>query len=176
MLSAQLRRKLCNALIQCHLDYCCTAWYTSLLVKDKCKLQVIQNKMVRFVLNLPSRSHIGQTELNAIDFLCVKDRVSQLRLNHVFKIANGQSPKYLNGHFTPTNVKHHIGTRSSSMNYYVPRVNGSTRASFYYNAILDWNLIPTSIKRSGSLQLFKAKVKKMLVLRSSERESCDFVY
>ena len=86
--------------------------------------------MVRFVLNLPSRSHIGQTELNAVEFLCVTDRVTQLRLNHGFKIANGQSPKYLDGHFTPNNVKHHIGTRSSSMNYYVTHVNGSTRASF----------------------------------------------
>ena len=36
MLSVKLRRKLCIALIQCHLDYCCTAWYNSLLAKDKC--------------------------------------------------------------------------------------------------------------------------------------------
>ena len=34
ILSSQIRRKLCSALIQCHPDY----WYNSLLAKDKCKL------------------------------------------------------------------------------------------------------------------------------------------
>ena len=35
---------------------------------------------------------------------------------NIFEIANGQSPKNLNDHFTFTNVKHQIGTRSSSIN------------------------------------------------------------
>ena len=123
-------KKRCNALILCHLDYCCTSWYSSLLAKDKSKLQVIQNKIVRFILQLPSRSHIGQTELNATDFLFIHDRVTQLRLNHVFKIKNGVGPKYLNGSFTCTNAKHRFGTRNSSLNYYVPSVLSATRSSF----------------------------------------------
>ena len=44
---------------------------------------------------MPSRVYIGQAELNATEFLGVNDRVSQLRLNHAFKIANGFCPKYL---------------------------------------------------------------------------------
>ena len=97
-LNSELRKTLCTALIQCHLDYCCTAWYQSLSNVLKQKLQVVQNKIVRFVLKLPPRSHIGQTQLDALHYLNVSDRVSQLRLNHVYKIRNGTSPSYLKDH------------------------------------------------------------------------------
>ena len=54
---------------------------------DMCKLQAILNKIV-FILNLPSRCHIGQAELDATDYLHVQDQVTQLRMDHVFKIKN----------------------------------------------------------------------------------------
>ena len=59
-LNQSLRKKLCSALISCHFDYCCQAWYISLTKLQKQKLQAAQNKMVRYILDLPPRSHIGQ--------------------------------------------------------------------------------------------------------------------
>ena len=85
-LNTELRRKLCNALIQCHLDYCCTSWYSSLSQNLKQKLQITQNKVVRYILKLSPRTHIGQVELDALKYLCIPDRVNQQRLNIVFKI------------------------------------------------------------------------------------------
>ena len=51
-LNVDLRRKLCNALIQCHLDYCCTAWYASLSQKMKQKLQITQTRSYGIYLSL----------------------------------------------------------------------------------------------------------------------------
>ena len=46
--SKDLRRLLCNALIQPHFDYACAAWYPNLNKKYKNKLQVLRNKCIRF--------------------------------------------------------------------------------------------------------------------------------
>ena len=155
-LSIDLRRKLCNALIQCHLDYCCTSWYSALSQNMKQKLQVTQNKVVRYILNLGPRSHIGQMQLSTLKCLNVSDRVSQLRLNHVFKIKNGSSPQYLSQHFTSLNQVHGRNTRSNTYsNFYVQQVKSVNKMSFHYSAVRDWNCLPLSIKETKKkLQLF----------------------
>ena len=62
-LSPQLRRLLCNALIQPHFDYACSVWCPNLNKKFKTKLQTLQNKCVPFCLKLDNRAHDGITEL-----------------------------------------------------------------------------------------------------------------
>ena len=49
-LSPELRRILCNALIHSHLDYACSAWYPNLTENTKKKIQIMQNKYIRFCL------------------------------------------------------------------------------------------------------------------------------
>ena len=44
------RRLLCNALIQPHFDYGCTSRYPLLSKALKTKLQIVQNKCIRFYL------------------------------------------------------------------------------------------------------------------------------
>ena len=61
----------------------------------KKKLQITQNKVIRFILGLPSRSHIGVTEFSSACMLPVPLRVDQLKLNHMYNIVNGISPHYL---------------------------------------------------------------------------------
>ena len=94
-LNQTLRKNPSMALLQCHLDYCATTWYPTLSVRLKNKLQTTQNKIARYILNYNHREHIGRTELSSISFINIKDRVEQLRLNHVFKVRQGTSPKYL---------------------------------------------------------------------------------
>ena len=43
-LTPTLRRLLCNALIQPHFDYACSAWYLNLTKKLKHRIQITQNK------------------------------------------------------------------------------------------------------------------------------------
>ena len=63
-LNFHCRRLLCNALVQPYLDYCSTAWYSSLTVDMKRKFDVIQRRMVRFVYSRDRLHHVyyGFTE------------------------------------------------------------------------------------------------------------------
>ena len=49
-LSPYLKRLLCNAIIQPHFDYVCSAWYPNLNKKFKSKLQTIQNCKLQTIL------------------------------------------------------------------------------------------------------------------------------
>ena len=80
LLTPQLRRMLCNALIQPHFDYACSVWYPNLNKKIKNKLQILQNKFIRFCLSLDDRAHVGIAEFVRINCLPLNtdlDGVSQ---------------------------------------------------------------------------------------------------
>ena len=55
----ELRRMLCNAVIQSHFDYTCTAWCPILSEKTTKKIKVMQNKCIRFCLRLDKMQHIS---------------------------------------------------------------------------------------------------------------------
>ncbi len=54
-----LKRTLCQSLVQCHLDYAVSSWYAALTKKTKRKLQILQNKMVRFILDLAPKNTLN---------------------------------------------------------------------------------------------------------------------
>ena len=58
-LTTSLRCLLCNALIQPHINYACTAWYPNLCKKLKNKIQTTKNKCVQFCLSLDKMAHIS---------------------------------------------------------------------------------------------------------------------
>ena len=64
-------------LIQPHFDYACSAWYPNLNNRLKSKLQILQNKCIRSCLNLDSKSHIGLTEFEKINWLPINGRFEQ---------------------------------------------------------------------------------------------------
>ena len=76
-LTPGLRRMLCNALIQPHFDYACSAWYPNLNAKLKRKLQIMQNKCIRFCLKLDKMHQISEEDLKTINWLPVNQRVQQ---------------------------------------------------------------------------------------------------
>ena len=107
-----LRRLLCNALIQQHFDYAISAWYPNLPKTFLSKLQICQNKCIRFCLKMDKRSHIGTNEFREISWLPVRNRFEQCVSTHVFKQQNNSSPKYMNEVFTSADMSQ-IKTRAS---------------------------------------------------------------
>ena len=173
MLNLSTRKTLCSALIQCHFDYSCSAWYPSINKTLRDKLQIAQNKMIRFILNLNNRSHIGYKELTKAGFLNVSKRVTQLKLGHVFKINNKTCPQYLLQHFNKMNENEgRITTRAKAHNFHTPRICTNT---FVYTAIKDWNNLPQTIKEIKSENLFKEKVKLHLMKLSEKEENKVFL-
>ena len=114
-----------SALVQCHFDYGSSLWYTGTTCLLKKKLQITQNKVdfIRFILGLPSRSHIGPNEFSGTSMLPVPLRVDQLKLNHMYNIiTNGIAPSYLKSEISIAGHTSHV-TRSGNRACFVPRVN-----------------------------------------------------
>ena len=129
------RRLLCNALVQPYLDYCSTAWYSSLTVELKRRLDVIQRRMTRFIFSLDRLSHIDETDLRKLSWLSIPDRVRFFKLTQVFKIRNGISPQYLAASFLPLSEAHGYETRRKSFNYQISRELSNSRSSFTYTSM-----------------------------------------
>jgi len=175
-LNLKSRKILCSALILCHFDYSCSSWYSGITQTLKNKLQVAQNKTVRFILEMEPRSHIGQAELDSLHMLNVNSRVKQLRLNHVFKIFSNSSPDYLSHKFIKISSVNNHQTRGSIHNFQIPRVNGAAACTFYANAIKDWNSLPSHKQNITKLCTFKISIKDFLSTKSKDVENCMFVY
>ena len=111
-LTPTLTRLLCNALIQPHFDYACSAWYPNITKKLKNRIQTSQNKCIRFCLQLDKTTHMSHKEFETLNWLPVTERFNQCINSIVFKYVNDQCPNYLNEVFqiAPEN---NIQTRGS---------------------------------------------------------------
>ena len=93
-LTPYLKRLLCNALIQPHFDYACSAWYPNLNKKLKRKLQTVQNRCIRYCLQLDNRSQIGMKLFGKFYWLPVSERFNQYLCSNAFKFFNETCPLY----------------------------------------------------------------------------------
>ena len=177
ILDMKARKTLCSALIQCNFDYASSSWYTGLSKGLKQKLQIMQNKTIRFILNLGNRAHVGCKEFDKLDILSVTDRVKQNKLNHIFKIYNGTGPEYLKEHFNKISDTELRGcTRASINNFFLPRIKGQGSNTFYFSGIKNWNSLPARIKEIQNFKVFKDKVKRNISFEAKESELSPFLF
>ena len=159
-LTKELRRMLCNALIQPHFDYACPAWYPNLNEKTKKKIQIMQNKCIRFCLKLDKMHHISENEFRLINWLPTSKRVDQCINTITYNFVNNTCPYYLNEIFEFAPYCR-IGTRNNFSKLKNPfrKTNMGQKAISYIGPSI-WNSLPDSIKRANSLNTFKHNVKK----------------
>ena len=86
---------LCNALIQPHFDYACSACYPNLNKNLTKKMQTAQNKCIRFSFGLENRSHVGINEFKTINWLPIQNRYGQCVSVSVFKFCKNLGPVYM---------------------------------------------------------------------------------
>ena len=160
-LTKPLRRLLCNALIQPHFDYACSAWYINLNKNYKSKFQIMQNKCIRFCLKLDKRAHIGAKEFEQINWLPVEQRFNQCLCVNTFKFFNDKCPLYLKDIFDPSEHKH-METRTSTLRLNQPlRKTNYGQKSISFMAPSNWNKLPENVKILENTNLFKHKVKDL---------------
>ena len=165
-----------SALIQCFFDYSSSSWYAGLSKTLQKKLQIVQNKTVRFILDLGPMTRVDTLTLEKVNMLCVDDRARQLRLNHVHNIVHKRAPSYLNQNFVLVNEHHNYNTRSSAHNIVQPTALGKNSSSFYVTALKDWNCLPDNIKVIENKGAFKNAVKRHLFMEANERFYSDFTF
>ena len=174
-LNKTTRRLICNALIQPHFDYACSSWYPLLTQGLKNKIQILQNKCIRYCLKLDNRDHIGISELKEINWLPVKKRVEQNISGMIFKLFKEQVPVYLGHMFRIKNLIHN--TRRSKFSLHIPLCK-----TFYgqkaisYMAPKIWDKIPVKIKSGLNINTFKHAIKKWFFKTEQIKESSDFFY
>ena len=118
-LTPPLRRLLCNPLTQPLFDYACTTWFSNLSKRLKLRLQVSQNKCIRFCLQLDKSSKIRVKEFLQINCLNVHDKYLQFIVFDIFKFQNDQCPDYFKELFCSVGEKGVI-THSSNKKLKLP--------------------------------------------------------
>ena len=72
-LTSYLKQLLRNALIEPHFNYACSAWYPNLNKKFKSKFETVQNRSIRYCLQLYKRSHTGMRDFEKFNCLLVSE-------------------------------------------------------------------------------------------------------
>ena len=135
---------------------------------------MVQNKIVRFILNLHHRSRITQTELDRAGVLSVSDRARQLTLNHMFNVHHQIAPSYLCNNFV--NLARRYNTRGTKSNYVTASAHSIANNNFSIIGCKEWNALPESLKLLPSKETFKVNVKKFLKAQAHLKEANDYVY
>jgi len=175
-LSTKAKKTLASALVLCHFDYASSSWYFSLPLLYKKKLQVCQNKIVRFISGFKNRDHVGPDELSELGLLNTEYRTHQLTLTMVHKIFYNTGPEYLTNNFVKLDNRSNYNTRSKKFNFFVPHVTGATAKTFFYNGLKLWNSLPPDLKSIENLDSFKRKVKFYLNSEMFRKEADTFYY
>ena len=174
-LTTPLKRLLCNALIQPHFDYACLAWQGNLNQRLKKKLQVMQNKCIRYCLNLGPMSHIGLKDFLQIDWLSTKDRFLQCLCSTSFNYFKGSSPSFMAEIFEEAHQSN-IGTRFSHLKLIQPkRKTNMGQNTLSFLGPQQWNKLPNDLKRQNTLNTFKHKLKDYFFGVLKSREDMGFL-
>ena len=171
----QIKRMIVLAMVQCHYDYACAMWFSRISISAKKRLQIVQNKVIRFVLGIPPRTHLGCSEFSRVNILPVKYRADQIKLNHMFNIVHGSAPEYLK-HSINLSRSNRYDTRSGNLSCVMPSVKGFGIKSFFYSASKLWNSLSPNLQHVTNKYLFKRNVKAYLWEKLLAVDQDDYIY
>ena len=166
-LNQYCRKTVCMAMIQSRIDYASNFYYHGLPKFLQSRLQVVQNKMIRYVLNYSNRTHLLANDFNEVKWMSIENRIKYLATRHVFNCINEQAPEYLQV-FERVNESHHYNTRHSVNALILPKAGSHGIKSFHYIGAKIWNSLPDEIQTTFSKSLFKVRCKKHFMSVLSE--------
>jgi len=174
-LNSTLRRMLCNALIQPHFDYACSAWYPNLNKNLTKKIQIAQNKCIRFCLGLENRTHVGINEFVTINWLPVQNRFEQCVSVSAFKFCKGMGADYMSDIYSLT--ENPRTTRRSVYKLNLPfKSTNMGQNGVSYIAPKIWNNLPSECKLENSQNKFKHKIKEMFFDKLQRDDNDIYLY
>ena len=160
-MNQRVRKLLCQSLIFSSIEYCSPSWYFGLSKSLREGLNILQRKCARFSLSCNFRAHIGDEELLDLNWLPFTRRVSYFSLIHAYKARNGLSPSYIADDFIGVSRVHSYNLRQSHVNLSLAHCR-SPPGTFERSVITDWNSLPTGLKESQSLPIFKSSLRRYL--------------
>ena len=126
------------------------------------KVQIIQNKLLKVLYNLPYRTDTNELH-SKLKLLMVKDIYHMNILKFVYNSFNKKSIKQFNEYFKKHQTVHLHNTRQHN-NLYVKNVKTKYGESMiqYKGAIL-WNALDPNIQTSSSNYVFKKAIQNSLL-------------
>jgi hypothetical protein len=130
---------------------------------DMHKLQVLQNKAMRFILCRERLTPIKEM-LNELQWLDVTQKTKLNTLLLIFKMKRGCLPEYLSSSMITVAQTHGHETRGRN-NFRLPNyTKASTQNNLFYNGLKLFNSLPNEIKNVNSINEFKNKCRSHVIL------------
>ena len=85
-----------------------------------------------------------------------------------FNIVHGNAPLCMKKSFTLVSSSYRNARTVDNMNFTIPYIKSCQDQTFYYDAIKDWNALPSSIKQIDNKCSFKRSVKKNILWIASD--------
>ena len=136
-----------KSIIEPHFIYCPTIFF---IMKDSQinKLQILQNKMMRFILRKPYDTHV-QDMLDQLNWLSIKQQIFFHAMKFIYKIINGLLPDYLKNLITYNWETHNRYTRNRN-NFKLPLYRTEAeKNNLFYKGLKCFNELPLEIKNNN---------------------------
>ena len=150
-------------LVISHLDYA-NSILCELPARDLNRMQRVQNATAKLILGVDKYASTTHC-LRTLHWLPIKARIEHKILSLVYKALHDRGPQYLRDLLQEC-LPMRQGLRSSTefKPLVVPRtrLKTFTARSFLVQGPLAWNRLPSDIKQSETLELFKKKTKTLL--------------
>ena len=111
--------------------------------------QVVQNKMIRYVLNYSNRTHLVANDFNEVKWMSIENGIKYLAASHVFNCIDEQAREYLQV-FERVNESHHYHTRHSVTALILPKVGSYGISPF-----------TTKVPKSGTLCHMRSRLRSV---------------
>ena len=135
----------------------------------------MQNKCIRFCLNLGNRHHISNKDFKEINWLPTQERFKQCVCVSTYKFWKDHSPAYMSNIYNQINYTH--DTRRGFRRLELPIKNtllGQKGLSYIGPRL--WNDLHFDLKACSGSNTFKHKVKEDFFLNLKKKEDDIYIY
>lgn len=154
--SISIKSQAYKALVRPILEYACTVWDPA-ASKDITKLEAVQHRAARFVLNRHQKTASVKQMLQDLQWPSLEDRRRSARLCMLYRISNGLAAVKS----TQLKQQPHRARRTHPLTFdRIPCRADYRLNSFFPRTVRDWNALPTEVVSATSLGSFKLRVSK----------------
>ena len=163
MLPLDSRRLLYNSAIASRLNYCDAVW-DNCSVYNRNRLQTIQNRCARRILNCRPGTHAPPL-LKELGWLPLAQKRKLHKCVLLFKLLKGEGPDVLCEKANTMKMPTAVTTRASANNNLKITTHNTNYMgkSFFCDTIKTWNIIPPSIRQTKNVNTFKENLHKFLL-------------